>query len=81
MKTSVKLSSTLTIPKVVIGLWQIADMERNNSTLEVEKTALFLEDYAKAGFCAFDMADHYGSSEIIVGSFKNKFEKRKPCNC
>ena len=77
MKTSVKLSSTLTIPKVVIGLWQIADMERNNSTLEVEKTALFLEDYAKAGFCAFDMADHYGSSEIIVGSFKKKFEKKE----
>lgn len=71
MNTTSTLTTTLTIPKIVIGLWQIADMERNNQALDVSKTAPFMEDYVKAGFYAFDMADHYGSSEIIAGAFKN----------
>lgn len=71
METISTLSPSLTIPKVVIGLWQIADMERNDQTLDVPKTASYMEEYLKAGFYAFDMADHYGSSEIIAGFFKN----------
>ncbi len=74
MEKQIRLSGSLTIPRLVIGLWQIADMERKQGVLDPVRTARFMEPYARAGFSAFDMADHYGSSEIIAGTFKNNFE-------
>ncbi|WP_224491545.1 aldo/keto reductase [Robertkochia flava] len=71
MKTHSQLSENLEIPRVVIGLWQIADMERHGDILDPGVTATYMQAYADAGFTAFDMADHYGSSEIIAGTFKN----------
>ena len=73
MENLVRLSDSLTIPRLVIGLWQIADMERKQGVLDPARTARFMEPYARAGFSAFDMADHYGSSEIIAGNFKNSY--------
>ena len=72
MDKFVKLSDKTTIPRVIIGLWQIADMEKDGNVLNSEKTSGYLDSYADNGFTAFDMADHYGSSEIIAGIFKNK---------
>ena len=74
MENQVRLSGSLTIPRLVIGLWQIADMERKQGVLDPGQTARFMEPYARAGFTAFDMADHYGSSEIIAGTFKNNYQ-------
>ena len=71
MNKHISLSPSLSIPKLIIGLWQIADMEKDQSQLEPIKTAKYLNDYVAAGFSAFDMADHYGSSEIIAGTCKN----------
>ncbi|MBC2838449.1 aldo/keto reductase [Robiginitalea sp. SC105] len=71
MEKQVRLSESLTIPRLVIGLWQIADMERKKGPLDPVDTARYMEPYARAGLTAFDMADHYGSSEIIAGTFKN----------
>ena len=74
MEKQVRLSGSLSIPRLVIGMWQIADMERRQGVLDPVKTASFMEPYARAGFTAFDMADHYGSSEIIAGTFKNSYD-------
>ena len=71
MNKTVKLSPTLTVPRLVMGLWQIADMERKNPTLDPTETASYMYPYIEAGFSTFDMADHYGSSEIIAGICKN----------
>lgn len=76
MKKSIAISETLTVPRLVIGLWQIADMERNNQQLDLNKTATYMDSYAHAGFTTFDMADHYGSSEIIAGICKNKHPEK-----
>ncbi|MFQ3340799.1 MAG: aryl-alcohol dehydrogenase-like predicted oxidoreductase/enamine deaminase RidA [Flavobacteriaceae bacterium] len=65
------LSTSLPIPRLIIGLWQIADMEKDNEQLDHVKTAKYMDAYVAAGFTAFDMADHYGSSEIIAGECKN----------
>jgi aryl-alcohol dehydrogenase-like predicted oxidoreductase/enamine deaminase RidA (YjgF/YER057c/UK114 family) len=46
-------------------------MERDGNTLDPVQTANYMEPYVAEGFTAFDMADHYGSSEIIAGTFKN----------
>jgi aryl-alcohol dehydrogenase-like predicted oxidoreductase/enamine deaminase RidA (YjgF/YER057c/UK114 family) len=65
----IRLAPDLEISRIVTGLWQIADMERSGQTLDPNKTATALAAYAEAGFASFDMADHYGSAEVIAGRF------------
>ncbi len=59
----------LSISRVLTGLWQIADIERDGKQLDLEATAREMEPYVEAGFTTFDMADHYGSAEKIAGLF------------
>ena len=54
---------------MLTGLWQVADMERDGKPLDPDAAGLALGEYADAGFDAFDMADHYGSAEILVGRY------------
>jgi len=65
----ITLPAGLDIPRLVTGLWQVADMERGGATLDAARAAQALAEYADAGFNAFDMADHYGSAELITGHF------------
>jgi aryl-alcohol dehydrogenase-like predicted oxidoreductase/enamine deaminase RidA (YjgF/YER057c/UK114 family) len=65
----VALAPGLEVPRVLTGLWQVADMERDGSPLDPDAAGLALGAYADAGYDAFDMADHYGSAEIIVGRY------------
>ena len=37
-----------------------------------------MKPYVEAGFTTFDMADHYGSAEEIVGIFHKKFARDTP---
>ncbi|NNF36639.1 MAG: aldo/keto reductase [Saprospiraceae bacterium] len=71
MEMKTKLAPDLEVSRIITGLWQIADMERDGRTLDPDETALSMEPYVRAGMTSFDMADHYGSSEIIAGTFKN----------
>ncbi len=64
-----QLAPGLEISRIVTGLWQVADMERDGRTLNPDNAAAAMADYARAGFDSFDMADHYGSAEIIAGRF------------
>ena len=69
MNIQSKLSSELKISRIITGLWQIADMERTGD-LDPKKYAKKIIPYVEAGFTTFDMADHYGSSELIIGEYK-----------
>jgi len=64
-----RLAADLEISRIVTGLWQVADMERDGVPLDREATSAAMLDYARAGFDSFDMADHYGSAELITGRF------------
>ncbi|MGO9829534.1 MAG: aldo/keto reductase [Myxococcaceae bacterium] len=64
-----ELAAGLTISRVLTGLWQIADMERDGRTLDLDATARAMGAYVDAGFTTFDMADHYGSAEDVAGRF------------
>lgn len=64
--TTTKLGD-LSIRRLVTGLWQMADQERDGRKLDLDRAAEALVDYARAGFDTFDMADHYGSAEIVAG--------------
>jgi len=61
------IGGDLDISRLVTGLWQVGDMERDHGPLDPELASSALLDYARAGFDSFDMADHYGSAEIISG--------------
>ena len=65
----IALASGLEISRIVTGLWQVADMERDGAPLDPEAASTAMLEYARAGFDAFDMADHYGSAELIAGRF------------
>ena len=66
----IKLAKGLEISRAITGLWQIADMEKDGKTLDPVATSKFMEPYVAAGLNTFDMADHYGSAEIIAGTFQ-----------
>jgi aryl-alcohol dehydrogenase-like predicted oxidoreductase/enamine deaminase RidA (YjgF/YER057c/UK114 family) len=66
------LAPDLTISRVLTGLWQVADMERDGHTLDPVAAARALEPYVDAGFTSFDMADHYGSAEIVAGRLRKQ---------
>ena len=63
------LAPDLSISRVLTGLWQIADMERDDRELDLTATAREMAPYVENGFTTFDMADHYGSAELIAGIF------------
>ena len=71
--THTDLTSDLRISRVVTGLWQIADMERDDQTLDLDAAARSMKAYTAAGLTTFDMADHYGSSEEIAGIFSKHY--------
>jgi aryl-alcohol dehydrogenase-like predicted oxidoreductase/enamine deaminase RidA (YjgF/YER057c/UK114 family) len=60
----------LEVSRVITGLWQIADMERDGRALDPGRTASAMAGYVAAGLTTFDMADHYGSAEVIAGEFR-----------
>ncbi len=64
---TIRLAADLEISRILVGLWQLADMERDGRALDLDQAAAALADYARAGFTTFDMADHYGSAELITG--------------
>ena len=61
------LAPGLEIARIVTGLWQVADIERHGTLIDPVQGAADLADYAAAGFDTFDMADHYGTAELITG--------------
>jgi len=64
-----ELAPGFSISRVLTGLWQVADMEREGGPLDAEAAAEAMVPFADAGFTTFDMADHYGSAEEISAVF------------
>jgi len=73
------LAPGLTISRVVTGLWQLADMERDGRTIDLERTAAAMQPYVDAGLTTFDMADHYGSAELVAGIFRSNHDGAAQC--
>ncbi|MFQ5524967.1 MAG: aldo/keto reductase [Thermoanaerobaculia bacterium] len=68
-----QLAPGLSVSRVLTGLWQIADMERDGRELDSAAAAEAMKPYAEAGLTTFDMADHYGSAEVIAGIFRERY--------
>lgn len=70
-----ELAPGFSISRILTGLWQIADMERDGTEVDIEAAAGAMKKFISAGFTTFDMADHYGSAENISG-FVRKEQKK-----
>ena len=55
------------------GLWQIADIERQGKPIDLGEAADAMHQYVEKGITTFDMADHYGSAELIVGRYHQRY--------
>ncbi|HWL71664.1 MAG TPA: aldo/keto reductase [Geminicoccus sp.] len=66
----IELAPGLEVARVVTGLWQVADIERVSGTIDPDEGAKALHAYLADGFDSFDMADHYGSAEVIAGRLR-----------
>jgi aryl-alcohol dehydrogenase-like predicted oxidoreductase len=64
-----RLAPDLEISRILTGLWQVADMEHGGHILDAATAAVAMGPYVEAGYSTFDMADHYGSAELIVGEY------------
>jgi aryl-alcohol dehydrogenase-like predicted oxidoreductase/enamine deaminase RidA (YjgF/YER057c/UK114 family) len=64
------LAPDLSISRALTGLWQLADMERNGRTVDLDRAAAAMAAYVDAGLTTFDMADHYGSAELVAGRYR-----------
>ena len=52
--TTTKLAPDLEISKIVTGLWQIADMERDGQELDLDDTAQHMLAYTDVGLTTFE---------------------------
>src|ERR687896_2214896 len=64
------LAPGLTISRVLTGLLQLADMERDGRTVDLDRAAAAMAAYVDAGLTTFDMADHYGPAELVAGRYR-----------
>lgn len=69
----IRLADDLEISRALTGLWQIADMERDGTTVDADAASEEMRRYVDVGLTTFDMADHYGSSELISGRYEERW--------
>ncbi len=70
------LGDSLSLSRVLTGMWQIADMERDGRAVDEQAAVAAMDRYVAAGFTTFDMADHYGSAELIAGRCRSTHGRR-----
>jgi aryl-alcohol dehydrogenase-like predicted oxidoreductase/enamine deaminase RidA (YjgF/YER057c/UK114 family) len=75
MPPIITIGQQLRIRRLIVGLWQMADQERDGRVFDLDRAAEALTGYARAGFDTFDMADHYGSAEIVAGMVSREMRR------
>ena len=75
-----RLAPGLELPRVLTGLWQVADQERGGALLDPEAAARALTPLVDAGLCGFDVADHYGSAERVAGALRRQRPETARCS-
>ncbi|KAH9903931.1 NADP-dependent oxidoreductase domain-containing protein [Xylariomycetidae sp. FL2044] len=61
------IGGTTEIPRIISGLWQLAGGHDQN--IDVGSAAEAMHPLLDAGLNCFDMADHYGDAELVIGKF------------
>lgn len=75
------LTDRLAINRVLVGLWQVADIEKDGDLIDPQIGADHLAAYVGQGFNTYDMADHYGSAELLAGALLQRDVQPAPVIC
>jgi aryl-alcohol dehydrogenase-like predicted oxidoreductase len=68
------LAPDLEICRVVNGMWQVSGA---HGAIDPERAVEAMFRYHDAGFTTWDLADHYGPAEDLVGEFRRRFAARR----
>ncbi|KAI0201974.1 NADP-dependent oxidoreductase domain-containing protein [Astrocystis sublimbata] len=55
------------IPRMISGLWQLAG--GHDEEIDIDAATRTMKRLVDSGFYCFDMADHYGDAELVVGRY------------
>jgi aryl-alcohol dehydrogenase-like predicted oxidoreductase len=62
------------ICRTLNGLWQVSGA---HGRIEPERAVEAMFAYHNAGFTTWDLADHYGPAEDLIGEFRRRFAERR----
>jgi aryl-alcohol dehydrogenase-like predicted oxidoreductase len=65
-----QFTADLSICRVLNGMWQVSGA---HGTLDPARAVDEMFAYHDAGFCTWDLADHYGPAEDLIGGFRRRF--------
>jgi aryl-alcohol dehydrogenase-like predicted oxidoreductase len=63
----------MTICRVLNGMWQVSG---GHGRIDPTAAVAAMFAYYEAGFTTWDLADHYGPAEDLVGAFRRQFAER-----
>ncbi|KAH7024816.1 NADP-dependent oxidoreductase domain-containing protein [Microdochium trichocladiopsis] len=61
------IAGDIEIPRMINGLWQLADMK-----VDIPNAAKAMDSLIASGLSCFDMADHYGDAELVIGKYNGR---------
>src|SRR6266446_2937201 len=64
----------LTICRVLNGMWQVSGA---HGGIDPGRAVKAMFSYHDAGFTSWDLADHYGPAEDLIGAFRRQFAGRR----
>ena len=68
-----QLTSDLEICRILNGMWQVSG---GHGRIDRERAVEEMFLYHEAGFTTWDLADHYGPAEDLIGEFRRRFASR-----
>ena len=66
-------ASDLSICRILNGMWQVSGA---HGTIDPARAVEAMFAYHDAGFTTWDLADHYGPAEDLIGNFRRQFAAR-----
>ena len=69
-----QLAGDLEICRVLNGMWQVSGA---HGPIDRERAVEAMFAYHDAGFTSWDLADHYGPAEDLIGEFRRRFAARR----
>jgi len=67
-------TSDLSICRILGGMWQVSGA---HGAIDPVRAVEAMFDYYDAGFTTWDLADHYGPAEDLVGAFRRQFATQR----
>src|SRR5436190_19971393 len=69
-----RFAADLEIRRVLNGMWQVSGA---HGRIDPERAVDAMFGYHDAGFTSWDLADHYGPAEDLIGHFRERFAAQR----